>query len=185
MSSSEQGSQDMQIRPNRRLFLAVAGMAALSLGGCFRPLYGEGTASLTGGSVRTSLTNIEVAPIPDRTGHYLRNDLAFELDGSGSTQPKSLLLTVRVTESLDVVSVDYSTGRADSVILVATANWYLNNKTTGQEITKGTSIARASYDRSGQRFATLRAARDAQIRTAKTLAELIRNRIAANLVAGG
>lgn len=185
MSSSEQGTQRTTSWPNRRLLLAVAGLAALSVGGCFRPLYGEGTASVTGGSVKASLAAIEVATIPDRMGHYLRNDLAFELDGSGSTQSKSLLLTVRVTESLDVVSVDYSTGRADSVILVANATWVLTSKANGQEVTRGVSTARASYDRSVQRFATVRAARDAQIRAAKSLAELIRNRIAAALVASG
>ncbi|MGL4975362.1 MAG: LPS assembly lipoprotein LptE [Bosea sp. (in: a-proteobacteria)] len=179
MSSSEQTG------PSRRLALAIAGLAALSVGGCFRPLYGEGTVSVTGGSVRSALAGIEVASIPDRLGHYLRNELVFDLDGSGQESEKRLLLTVKVTEALDIVSVDYSTGRADSATLVATAIWTLSNKSTGQAVTNGTSIARASYDRSSQRFATVRAARDAQIRAARSLSELIRNRIATALVAGG
>jgi LPS-assembly lipoprotein len=177
MSSSEQPAH------NRRALLALAGLAALALGGCFKPLYGEGTASVTGGSVRSALSGIEVATIPDRIGHYLRNELAFELDGTGSATSKQFVLNVKVTESLDVASVDYSTGRADSAILVANATWVLSNKATGQEVTKGTSVARATYERSIQRFATVRAARDAQIRAAKALSELIRNRIAAALVA--
>jgi LPS-assembly lipoprotein len=179
MSSSEKSV------PTRRALLALAGLASLSLGGCFQPLYGTATLSKTGGNVRDALANIDVAPIPDRMGHYLRNELAFELDGSGQGQSKQFLLSIKVSESLDVASVDYSTGRADSAILVANATWSLTNKATGQEVTKGTSIARASYDRSVQRFATLRAAREAQIRAAKSLAELIRNRVAAALVASG
>jgi LPS-assembly lipoprotein len=45
-------------------------------------------------------------------------------------------------------------------------------------------VTRTPYERSSQRFATVRAARDAQIRAAKTLAERIQSQIAADLVAG-
>ena len=54
---------------------------------------------------------------------------------------------------------------------------------TGEVVTAGESVVRIPYERSPQRFASLRAARDAQIRAAKTLADLIRNRIAADLTA--
>ena len=46
------------------------------------------------------------------------------------------------------------------------------------------NIVRAPYERSSQRFASVRAARDAQIRAAKNLATLIRGQIAADLVTG-
>jgi LPS-assembly lipoprotein len=48
-------------------------------------------------------------------------------------------------------------------------------------ITSGTATGYATYDRSAQRFATVRAARDADIRLAKTLAEQMRTRLAAAL----
>ena len=54
---------------------------------------------------------------------------------------------------------------------------------SNEVIASGQSVVRAPYERSTQRFATLRAARDAQIRAAKNLAQLIRARIAAELVA--
>ncbi len=41
--------------------------------------------------------------------------------------------------------------------------------------------AMASYDRDAQRFANIRAARDAEIRAAKTLADQIRTRLAVAL----
>ena len=43
----------------------------------------------------------------------------------------------------------------------------------------------ASYDRTSQRFANIRAARDAEIRDAKALADQIRTRIMAALAARG
>ena len=48
-------------------------------------------------------------------------------------------------------------------------------------ITTGTATAQATYDRFNQRFATVRAARDAEIRLAKTLAEQVKTRLAATL----
>jgi LPS-assembly lipoprotein len=173
---------------DRRRVLAVlgAGLLATGLGGCFRPLYGDVASSVEGGaSVRSVLANIEVGDIKERLGHYLRNELVFDLDGSGqqSADRKRFFLNVLVTESLDVVVVDYSTGRADAATLVATARYDLFDRRDGKNIsvTKGTVIARASYDRTAQRFASIRAARDAQIRAAKSLSNQIRNLIAAHL----
>ncbi len=48
-------------------------------------------------------------------------------------------------------------------------------------ITEGVATSTATYDRSIQRFASLRAARDAEIRLAKVLAEQIKTRIASVL----
>ena len=51
-------------------------------------------------------------------------------------------------------------------------------------MTAGESVVRIPYERSPQRFASLRAGRDAQVRAAKELAQLIKARVAAALVAG-
>ena len=48
-----------------------------------------------------------------------------------------------------------------------------------QVITQGVAFTAASYDRTSQRFADMRAARDAEIRDAKNLADQIQTRIAA------
>jgi LPS-assembly lipoprotein len=157
-------------------------LAALALGGCIRPLYGS--AAVGGAQVQDRLAAIEVAPIGERMGHYLRNELVFDLDGSGGAPAKLYTLAVTVSESLDVTVTDYSTGRADSATLVATASYTLTEKGSGKTLFSGVAVARASYDRSVQRFANLRAARNAQERAAKSLSNLIRNRIAAGFAGG-
>ncbi len=170
--------------PTRRLMLAAALGAAALAGGCLRPLYAEGTTSAIGGSVRSALRDIEITEVKGLAGHYLRNELAFEFDGGGdNASPKRLSLKISMSESLEVITVDYANGRADSAILVATATWSLTRIGSGETVSTGVNIARAPYERSLQRFATVRAARDAQIRAAKSLATVIRGQIAADLVA--
>lgn len=171
--------------PTRRLMLAAALAAAALAGGCLRPLYAENTTSTVGGSVKATLRNIEVPEIKGLVGHYLRNELVFELDGGGeATGPKRLKLQASIQESIQVVTVDYVSGRADSAVLVATATWSLVREGTGEVVSSGTTITRAPYERSTQRFTTVRAARDAQVRAGKSLATLIQGQIAADLVGG-
>lgn len=181
MSWSEAGTTG---RFSRKLALAAVLTIAGLAGGCFRPLYAENTASTQGGSVKQVLRGVEVPEIKGMLGHYLRNELVFALDGSGDPDAqKTLRLTIGVSESLEVLSVDYANGRADSAVLVATARWSLAKTGSSDVVTSGESVVRVPYERSPQRFASLRAARDAQTRAAKTLADLIRNRIAADLTA--
>jgi LPS-assembly lipoprotein len=180
MSSSETGTT-----ARRRFALGAVFLTAALAGGCFQPLYGEGTVSKVGSNVRNAMLSIEVPEIKGLVGHYLRNELVFELDGGGAPDAqKRLRLVATTTESLEVVTVDYANGRADSAVLVATANWQLLRTGSNEVVSSGTSVVRAPYERSQQRFASLRAARDAQIRAAKNLAQLIKARIAADLVAG-
>jgi LPS-assembly lipoprotein len=181
MSSPETAAQI--IRPNRRGFAVAAalGMAALA-GGCFRPLYADSTASTVGGSVKTALRSIEFPEIKGLMGHYLRNELVFEFDGGNEPDlPKTLKFDATLAESVEVITVDYANGRADSAVLVATATWKVTRSDTGEVVSSGVNSVRAPYERSSQRFATVRAARDAQVRAAKNLAGLIRGQISADL----
>jgi LPS-assembly lipoprotein len=169
----------------RGFLIAVASGLGMLAGGCFRPLYGDVSASVPGGgNVRDALRAIEVDSIPDLVGHYLRNELVFELDGSGQEFPKRYRLGVEVKENIDVTVVDSNSGRADSATLILTGIWTLTSMADSKALYSGESFARVTFDRSSQRFSTLRAGRDARIRGAKVLAGLIRNRIAASLVAG-
>ena len=180
MSSSEADRSTQG--PSRRLMLAMALSAAALAGGCLQPLYAESTVSNVGGSVRNALRDVEIDEIKGLTGHYLRNELVFELDGGGqNVAPKRLKLSASVTDALEVVTVDFINGRADSAILVARATWSVINIADGKVVARGTNMVRAPYDRSVQRFATVRAARDAQIRAAKSLATLIRGQLSADL----
>jgi LPS-assembly lipoprotein len=184
MSSSEATKRDVS-QPSRRAMLAVALGAAALAGGCFQPLYADNTRSVTGGSVKNALKEVEIPEIKGLMGHYLRNELVFELDGGGEPdRAKRLKFNTSIAEAIEVVTVDYANGRADSAVLVATATWTVTEIGSGKVVSKGTNVVRAPYERSSQRFATVRAARDAQIRAAKNLATLIRGQMAADLVAG-
>ncbi|MGX5736988.1 LPS assembly lipoprotein LptE [Bosea thiooxidans] len=175
MSSSE------AVLPRRALLAAVLAAATLA-GGCFQPLYSDYTSSTVGGSVKTAMRAIEIPEIKGLMGHYFRNELVFELDGgAGPDAPKTLKLNATMSESVEVVTVDYANGRADSAVLVATATWSLTDIKTGKVVSEGVNSVRAPYERSSQRFATVRAARDAQVRAAKNLATIVRGQIAADL----
>ncbi|TAJ34383.1 LPS assembly lipoprotein LptE [Bosea sp. (in: a-proteobacteria)] len=179
MSSSEIPAS----RPNRRrvALLAALGIAALA-GGCFRPLYAENTASTVGGSVRSALRAIEFPEIKGLIGHYLRNELVFEFDGGNEPDAaKTMKFETTLADSVEVVSVDYANGRADSAVLNVTATWRVTKIAGGEVVSSGTNSVREPYERSSQRFAVVRAARDAQIRAAKNLAGLIRGQISADL----
>ncbi len=158
-------------------------LLCIGLGGCLRPLYAE---LPTGGTVKTTLAAIDVLPIVDRAGqerigHFLQNELVFDLDGSGKAPDKRYKLQVTVNERLSSTVVDTETGRANSAILVGEAEFVLKPLGDGPSITTGKAVASASYDRSAQRFGAARAARDAEIRVARALSEQIRTRLAATL----
>lgn len=163
--------------------LAVA-MAAGAVSACLRPLYGP---TATGEPLRNVLAAIDVPKVntsfnKERIGHYLRSDLVFDLDGSGQPAPKRYKLAILVRDSLSSPIVDTATGRALSATLNADADFTLTTLDGTQTIAKGTASASATYERSAQRFAGVRAAREAEIRAAKLLSEQIKTRIAAALV---
>jgi LPS-assembly lipoprotein len=164
---------------------AAIGAATLLLAACFRPLYGS--AELGGAAAQDVLAAIEVPQIDDRTGHYLRNELAFGLNGSGAADaPKRFRLLIDVTETVGTAIIDRVTGTAEVASLTIEANYRLMPMSGGTApVTSGIARTNVAYQRTSQRFATVRAARDAQIRGAKQLAEEIRNRIALHFAASG
>ncbi|GJE74057.1 MULTISPECIES: LPS assembly lipoprotein LptE [Methylorubrum] len=172
-------------RPGARLArLALALGLALNLGACFRPLYGP-TAS--GESMQTVLAAIQVDDVvmaqdQERLGHYLRSELIFALDGSGQAgPPKRYRLKMQGSEQVQTPIVSSTTARAEAGTIVGTVRYALESVDGRRVITEGVATSTATYDRSIQRFASLRAARDAEIRLAKVLAEQIKTRIASVL----
>ena len=155
-----------------RLILSLG--LALSLGGCFQPLYGG-----SGGTeLQADLAAIAIDPIPDRLGHYLGDELIYALNGTGSKVTPRYRLAVTLRERVQTPLVDTLTGRATAATVVVDVNYRLVPSSGGAPVTQGTAFAAASYDRTSQRFANIRAARDAEIRDAKTLADEIRTRLA-------
>ena len=170
----------------RALRLSVITVLALSVSACLRPLHGP-TAS--GARMQDVFAAIQVEPVSapqsqQRLTHYLRSELVFDLDGSGQPPPKRYKLTVAAAEAVSAPIVDTVTGRANAATLIANADYTLATLDGTRVITSGRATASASYDRHAQRFASVRASRDAEIRVAKLLSEQIRTRLAAALVSG-
>jgi LPS-assembly lipoprotein len=165
------------------LRLAAIACMALGLSACIRPLHGP-TAS--GVAMKDVFAAIQVEPVTSGVGqerltHFLRSELVFDLDGSGQPSPKRYKLAVGAGEQLSTPLVDTVTGRAQAATLAAEAVYTLTTLDGGRVITSGKATASASYDRFVQRFANVRAARDAEMRVAKLLSEQIRTRLAAAL----
>jgi LPS-assembly lipoprotein len=164
--------------------LGATALMALSLSACLRPLNGP-TAS--GASMPEVLASIEVDPAlasvgQERLSQFLRSELVFDLNGSGEPHPKRYKLTIQVAERVSTPLVDAVSGRAVSGTLVAEANYTLTTRDGSRKITDGKATASASYDRYQQRFANVRASRDAEMRAAKELSEQIRTRLSAALL---
>ncbi len=158
----------------RGRFLAAIILITLPLTACFQPLH---SPSLLGQD-NTQLSNIEVADIPDRIGHFLAAELQFQLGGGKMPTAPLYRLEVKTRSSTQVAIVNRNADRADSASNVVYADYVMYTK-DGNIFTQGSVTAVASYDRSSQQFANLRASRNAEERTAKLLAEQIKIRVAA------
>lgn len=172
---------------SRRISSPAVRFAALTVlgllvAGCIRPLYGEMSAT---NSVRPELEAIEVKPIDDVTGHYLREELIFIFTGGAPVsqiRATKYILTITTSDQTLAAALDTDetkSARADAASVQVTANYKLTDL-KGGVITDGTVTASGSIDRLTQRFAALRAVRDAKIRVAKTLADMIQTRLAAH-----
>ena len=161
---------------------AAAGAAlalTLGLGGCFTPLYSE---TAHPGLVQ-ALREIEVAPIPERMGHFLADDLVTRLNGSGQTPKPKYRLTVRLNRTLTTPTIQSQIQTADSATVSATALYTLTriDGETDKPVASGSATNSAVYDRTLQSYADLRAGRDAELRVAKALADEIELRVAGAL----
>lgn len=162
----------------RRTFLslAAAGLLAAGLGGCIRPLYGP--PELGGLDVGRALGDVHVEVVGDRLAHYVKAEIEYQLTGGNPPSgPKRYRLVVSANETLAAIIVDRS-GTADAATHTVWATYTLTETGKPTPVATGTAHSSASYERSGQRFATVRAARDAQIRNARLIAEQVRARLA-------
>jgi len=167
---------------------ALIGLASFMLAGCFTPLYGP-TASMPDGVGETLKTievgNVSVSGASDGMIHALRSDLIFALDGERQDRPEprySLSVSTSVSATTPIVST--VTGRAASSTLQATASWRIEDIEEERVVLSGQQQGAASYDRTDQRFASVRARRDAEQRLARQLSDAIATRIALDFRTG-
>jgi LPS-assembly lipoprotein len=152
-------------------------LLALPVGGCFQPLYGEAADP----GLTEDMRAIAVAPIKDRIGHYLGNDLIADLNGTGASPEPKYRLTVTASLSSLTPTISSQIQAANAATVTGTAAYSLTPAGGGAAIVSGSASAVTVYDRTEQRFANLRAQRDAEIKLAKSLADEIELRLAAYL----
>jgi LPS-assembly lipoprotein len=179
MSSDDRTTNGWPAGPWRRA--AAIAVMAVALAGCIRPLYSQNTGSTLGGDVRSSLASVDVPMIEGRLGHTLRNELVFLLDGRNAGPAKRYRLVVTPSENISVALVNSDVQRADAAAVNGTAAYRLLSLADNKELAAGSVTAFATYERSPQRFANLRAAQDAQSRVARSMAEQIHLQLAAKL----
>ena len=181
MSSLETAAARTPVARPRRLFaLAVTGLLALSVAGCFRPMYGD-SAPGQQSSLRDQLGDVEVVFVGGRVGNEIRNDLIFELTGgSGNPVGAPYRLEMVVTSSTVASIVDSISGLPETEIVSVDVQWQLRDSADPKKppLARNATLGKASIDSGYQRFARARAIRDAENRAAKVAAEMIRTQLA-------
>ena len=158
------------------LAAALPVLASCSSGG-FRPLHGP-TAS--GENLSEILTHVKIATIPGRVGQQLRNELIFQTTGGGESDAPDYLLSIAIRESAKSTLVRRS-GESLGQVYSLDASFELIDMKTKRIKLKGKSYGRAGFERFVSAYANVRARIDAENRAAKTVAEEIKNRLAAYL----
>ena len=156
---------------------AAAAFMAAGLSGCFQPLYSESAHPGLVEDVRA----IEVAPIKDRFGHYFVEDLRSALNGTGQPVTPKYKLTAKLSTSQQTPTVNTEIGVASSATVTGDADFTLVRLSDNKEVFKDKATAVAAYDRTTQRYAAMRAARDAEIRLSRALADEVSLRVASKI----
>jgi LPS-assembly lipoprotein len=162
-----------------RQVLALVLIAPL-LAACFRPLH---MAREDGSFVRDDLAAITIEAAPGRLHSEVRNELIFLTSSSGrankADDAKAYRLVFTVLESGLVPIIDTNTGRPQTSVMALEASYKLYEVGKETPIFTGKALGRTSYDRVEQRYASLRAQRQGQDRTAKVVADQIKTQLSA------
>ena len=126
------------------------------------------------------MASVEIAPIGGKTGQRLRNEMVFQNTGGGAPAEPAYKLTILVTESVGATLVN-QTGNSASSVYNLDSKFTLIDIKSKKVLLEGTSHARATFDRNQSIYSNVRASDDAANRTAKTMAEELKGRIAAFL----
>ena len=154
-----------------RALFALA--AALVLSGCgLRPLYAGGGS----GPVATTLEAVEVAPIPDRVGWLVFNNLQERLHGPGEREPR-YRLEVDLDDTITQLGIrnDQAATRERRTLR---ARYRLVDLSTGLVVLDATAGSDAGIDVVSSEYATVAAEQSAAERLAEVLADQIVARLA-------
>ncbi len=174
------------------LRLAVVVAAASTVAGCFQPMYGDASLTMSP-SVAANMSAVDVSQISAPNGTPLsriavdvRDRLLFGLTGGRAAAPPVYRLNIQISGSSESMIVDINSGRPDTVDYSLNANYALIEAKTGKPVLSSQTFARVTYDIPGQaqRFARDRGLRDAENRASQLIADNIKARLASFFVAG-
>ena len=174
-------SSRARLRPAGLALLALLVLAG-PLAGCgWEPLYGQNKSTGVGGDAGPQLAQVHIAPIADRTGQQLYNNLRDRMNPQGvPADPRyDLIVTLSQVGSAQIVSQQQTTTRVD-LTFTATYNLYLRSK-PGVSIFKATSRTTTAYDIPNDPYSAVVSADDAKRRGAQSLSDDISNRVASFL----
>jgi LPS-assembly lipoprotein len=155
--------------------LLALGAAALGLTGCgFTPLYGEP-------GVTRGLADIQVVAPRGRVGFLLGESLEDAL-GHDKAAPPAYRLELTVTETRGPRGLT-RTDVADYYDVGLAVHYNLVSVATGKVAAQGNVASQVSYDDSGQAYADIAAAQDADARIAADAARRIQIKLAAWMAA--
>jgi LPS-assembly lipoprotein len=151
---------------------AIALACLLALGGCgLQPMYAGGAS----GKVASSLSSIQVAPIPERAGWLVRNALVDRL--GGETSNPAYRLEVELDDDLTGFGI-----RGDSSVTrerrTMRARYRLVELASGQVVLDATAGSDAGIDVVSSEYATVAAEQTAQERLALMVADQMASRLA-------
>ena len=145
----------------------------LTVGCGFQPLYGDRKHN----PVVNEFAYVHVAPIKDRIGQQLRNELLHQLHGSARQNWSKYKLVADLHEGTQALAVRKS-AFATRANLTVTATFRLIAEGNNSPIFSATEKTTVSYNILDSEFATLIAQRDAQERAIKSLGKNIVVRLA-------
>lgn len=190
MSLSDRWMQGFSSK--RLLSLCVVGLALVASGCQVRPLYSDaapavGSSVGVNGSLRSKLASVSINQPGDRVTQEVRNHMIFLFAG-GAGQPTSPAYSLRlgvVSKNLSLALIQNATndksGQPTAGLIRMTGTYVLTRTSDGQVVGRGTRIVTSNYDSPRQRFAATRAARDANNRAARELAEALNLSVAQDL----
>lgn len=164
--------------------LACALGAALLLAGCFRPVYGGVAASSVmplksePSDVAALMKTVDVKPYEGRNGERVRNELIFMLRGGDGPGPVAYRLEfTRLLEAKQAAIVNPFIDISQTATVSIQASFRLTRAGSIDPIMTGDTFGTATYFSGLQRYANLRAQRDAEDRITTQLAERVRARL--------
>lgn len=121
---------------------------------------------------------IQVDSRADVARQALLNELIFALRGGDSLLEERYNLSILLTKRSQRVAVEEFEDVPNAFFVELVASFTLFDNTTRRTLLTGESFSNSSYDFSSQRFANIRAERDADQRAATVIAKDIQTRLA-------